>query len=369
MKINKQCGWKKVFLNVLDKDYKLNKKLLLDFKNRESFYNFESNDTFFYLENDNGYKTEIVIISKNTEEITLRYNYKKKRYYISIVDTNHYFQNAISVVLRDEKNLFFREDKSKKIDIIIPKNYDKNKKYGLLLMFDGQNLFDKENSGNYTDKNDPYGSWQIDVSMSMLNKTLGMEYIVAGIEHTDYLRTNELITPTSFGRLKEEGLINDEEKIGYIDHLDDFINQTLLPFLTSNYSIDLNNLGISGSSMGGLGCHYIGIKNLGKYKFILSYTPASALIIDEAWDAFYKQLKFSENVEKLPLFYFFQGKNDELEQLLYYGNLNLTNQLIKNGYPKELIKTYIEESAMHNEIAWRYAFNYMIYDTFKKRAL
>ena len=275
------------------------------------------------------------------------------------------YDEAFSVVLKDEKNLFFREDKSKKIDIIVPKNYDKNKSYGLLLMFDGQNLYDKENCGDYTDKNDPYGSWQVDVSMSMLAKNKDLEFIVVGIEHTDILRTNELITPASFGQLKDDGLIQECEKEGYIDYLDSFINETLLPYIYNKYNIDKQNIGISGSSMGGLGCHYIGLKNLGKYHFILCYTPASALIEDCAWDKFYKKLDLTNNQEKLPIFYFFQGKNDDLEKLLYLGNCNLTNLMIKNGYDTRLIKTYIEESAMHNEVAWRYAFNYMIYEIFK----
>lgn len=362
----KKCGWKKVELTVLNQNHELIKTEKLNFKDNVSSIDFDLNkECFFYLSNEKDYKTETVIISENIETLLLQYNRKKRRYYIEFVDTNNYYQDAVSYVLKDEKNLFFRTDKSKKIDIIIPKNYDIKRKYGLLIMFDGQNLYDKKNVGNYTDKNDPYGSWQIDVSMSMLAKKLNQEFIVVGIEHTDFLRTNELITPASFGKLRDEGLIEEREKEGYIDYLDSFINETLLPFITSKYSIDTNNIGISGSSMGGLGCHYIGLKNLGKYKFILCYTPASALIIDEAWKEFYQQLDFKNNSEKLPLFYFFQGRNDDLEKILYLGNINLLKNLIEYGYPKELIKSYIEESAQHNEVAWRYAFNYMIYDIFK----
>ena len=72
--------------------------------------------------------------------------------------------------------------------------------------------------------------------------------------------------------------VNMIEKEGYIDYLDAFINETLLPFISKKYSIDLNNVGISGSSMGGLGCHYIGLKNLGKYKFILSADGTTAKV-------------------------------------------------------------------------------------------
>lgn len=364
LELIKKCGWRKVVLNVLDKNYKSIRTENLKFIKNISSINFDlDKECFFYLSNEVGYKTEIVILSKNMKKILLQYNRRKRKYYIEFIDTNKYYQDAYSVILKDEKNLFFRPDKAKKVDIIIPKNYSKDKKYGLLIMFDGQNLFDKNNSGNYTDKNDPYGSWQVDVSMSMLNKNLNTEFIVVGIEHTDRLRTNELITPKSFGSLKDERLIDEDEKEAYIDYLDNFINETLLPYITNTYSIDLNNIGISGSSMGGLGCHYIGLKNLGKYRFILCYTPASALIVDSAWINFYKQLDFYNNKNKLPLFYFFQGRNGQLENLLYEGNINLIKNLIDNGYPQELIKEYIEESAEHNEVAWRYAFNYMIYHT------
>lgn len=366
LELKKNCGWKKVYLNVLNEKYELNRTEELKFKNGLTNISFNLNtDFFYYLSNEKEYKTEVIIISENITKAYLAYNRKKRKYYVYFSDEDNLYNKVFSICLKDDKNLFFRQDKSKIIDIIIPKNYDHHKKYGLLLMFDGQNLFDKNNVGNYTVKNDPYGSWQVDVSMSMLAKNLGEEYIVVGIEHTDILRTNELITPASFGALRDEGLIEDYEKEGYIDHLDDFINETLLPYITNKYSIDLNKIGISGSSMGGLGCHYIGLKNLGKYKFILCYTPASALIVDEAWNEFYQKLDFKNNQEKLPYFYFFQGLGDDLEKILAFGNTNLLTNLINNGYPANLIKKYIEPNAMHNEVNWRYAFNYMIYKTLK----
>ena len=239
MKINKLCGWKKVYINILNKKHELIRKELLKFEDKKSNYYFKNKDHFYYLESESGYKTETVIISKNTEEVTLSYNRKKKAYYISIVDTNKYYDDAIQVILEDEKNLFFREDKSKVIDIIVPKNYTPNKKYGLLLMFDGQNLFDKKNSGDYTKLNDPYGSWQIDVSMKNLQRHFDSEFIVVGIENTDYLRMDELMMNNEFGDFKDMVKdFKDPHFIGHLDNLDDFINETVIPFITSKYSIN-----------------------------------------------------------------------------------------------------------------------------------
>ena len=366
LEIIKECGWKKIYINILDSNHQSVRKELLNFNNKKALIYFNlSKEKFYFLSNEKGYITEVVIISELTNKVSIKYNKKTKKYYINLIDDVNLYGCVNSVVLKDNKNLWFRPNKAKKIDIIIPKNYNKNKQYPLLIMFDGQNLFDKNNTSNYTSKNDPYGSWQVDISMSNLSKKTNKEFIVVGIEHTDIWRTNELLTETTKFPLKHKELLEENERIGYIDYLDNFINETLLPYLTSNYSIDINNIGIGGSSMGGLGCHYIGLKNLGKYKFILSFTPASALITDLAWLDFYQELNFKENIDKLPIFYFFQGNNGELENLLYEGYKELINNLIKSSYPNSLIKSYIEPSAEHNEIAWRYAFNYMIYDIFK----
>ena len=45
---------------------------------------------------------------------------------------------------------------------------------------------------------------------------------------------------------------------------------------------------------------------------------------------------------------------------------NLIQNLIDNGYDENLIDSYIEPKAFHNETAWRYAFNYMIYKIHQK---
>ena len=77
-----------------------------------------------------------------------------------------------------------------------------------------------------------------------------------------------------------------------------------------------------------MGAHYIGLKNLGLYRFILSFTPASALVVDEAWINFYKTLKFSQNLAKLPIFYFYQGNSGEFRRcFLIFDFINVVVRL------------------------------------------
>jgi hypothetical protein len=49
--------------------------------------------------------------------------------------------------------------------------------------------------------------------------------------------------------------------------------------------------------------------------------------------------------------------------MLYENNKNLISMLLNNGYNKDLILELIEPTAYHNETAWRFAYNYMIYKT------
>ena len=49
-----------------------------------------------------------------------------------------------------------------------------------------------------------------------------------------------------------------------------------------------------------------------------------------------------------------------LENILYEVNKDLINNLVKSNYKKENIYEYIEERYDHNEVSWRFAFNYFM---------
>ena len=364
LEIVNNSTWKKVYIKLLNKERVevLNQELI--FNNKVATIDIDLSNAFYmYLNNGKLKSTEIMYLSENINQIELRYNSLRKEVDAYFVNPNVKYNEAINYTLKDEKNLFWREDKSKNIHVLLPYNYDENKTYGLMLMFDGQNIYDKNNVGNYTLLNDPYGSWQIDVSLTNIKKHFNKEYIIVGIENADFHRMNELMMNKEFGTFRPLVVGEEYPFVGYLDNLDDFINETVIPFIESKYNIDKDLMGISGSSCGGNACHYVGLKNLGKYKFILCYTPASALYYDECWDKFYKKLDFSKNYSNLPIFYYFQGAKDDLEKMLYENNKNLISMLLNNGYNKDLILELIEPTAYHNETAWRFAYNYMIYKT------
>ena len=72
---------------------------------------------------------------------------------------------------------------------------------------------------------------------------------------------------------------------------------------------------------------------------------------------FYNKIDFNKS---LPYIFYFQGKKGILENILYEVNKDLINNLVKSNYKKENIYEYIEESYDHNEVSWRFAFNYFM---------
>ena len=180
---------------ILNDKYEINRIVKLNSENSTLEIDY-SNDAYLYFMFDDS-KGEIIKISKNISKLELRYNEKTKSndVYLSLLNELDYGEVKV-VTLKDEKNLFFREDKEKIINILLPKEYNHSKKYGVIIMFDSQNIYDINKVGKYTEKNDPYNGWQVETSLASLRELTNKEYIVVGIEDADYYREIEL-TPSS----------------------------------------------------------------------------------------------------------------------------------------------------------------------------
>ena len=347
-------------VNILDANYNFIKQV------SDKIINIE-------LENDEYIKiyvkdkeSELIRLSNLISELEVIYNESKDKLEVNLFNYNESNYGEVRVVtLKDEKNLFFRDDKSKVINILLPKDYSNEKKYGLLIAFDSQNIYDAKKVGNYTSKNDPYGGWQVEATLSKTKDVYNKEYIVVGIEDCDKYRDIEL-TPSSRNYKFKDILYELEETSllkGEMEYFNDFINETLFPYILSNYNIDLDEVGIFGASSGGLASYYIGLKNSSKYKFILTFTPATGFIKDESLKDFYGKIDFNS---RLPFIFYFQGKKGWLEELLYTVNIDLIKNLVDSNYSKDLIDEYLEESYEHNEVAWRFSFNYAM-DVYLRR--
>ncbi len=142
----------------------------------------------------------------------------------------------------------------KKIWVYLPKNYTiSDKKYPVIYMHDGQNLFDNKTAS--------YGEWNVDETLDSINA----QVIIIGIEHGGEKRIDEL-TPYK----------NEKYGGGNADNYLDFIVTTLKPYVDKTYRTKTNahNTALFGSSLGGLVSFYGALKYPNVFGKIGCFSPA-----------------------------------------------------------------------------------------------
>ncbi len=257
-------------------------------------------------------------------------------------------------IFRDEKNLYYRDDRSKKISVFLPESYDGVTPHDVLYFFDAQNLFC--NAGEYTENGDPYGSWQLDVVISELHRQYGKNIIVVGIDNADFYRSQELfMNPNSFGMLSPfaTSIPDDNFSKGHLESLSAFMVGTLHNFIKENYCISENNIGLGGSSMGGIASFFCGIYEMGFFKYVLSYSPAYALYEPGAFENWFKAIDFKKNIDRLPKIHIYSGGGDMLERGLLESSMNMKDLLVRYGYDGDKIFETFDLEKPHNEESWR----------------
>jgi predicted alpha/beta superfamily hydrolase len=130
--------------------------------------------------------------------------------------------------------------RSRQIRLYLPPGYATgNRRYPVLYMHDGQNLFD--------DATAYAGEWHVDETLNALARSGKLELIVVGIDNGQGKRMTELNPWTSMNAEAPEGK-------QYMD----FIVKVLKPLIDKQYRTkpDRANTAIMGSSMGGLISHY-----------------------------------------------------------------------------------------------------------------
>jgi len=256
-------------------------------------------------------------------------------------------------VINDIKNLSHRDDKSKKINVFVPSTYDGATPHGILYFFDAQNLFCE--AGYYTKCGDPYGSWQLDTVLSEIHRQYGKNIIVVGIDNADKYRDHELfMDPSCFGELAPlaSALPDEDYSSGQLDNLLDFIKDTLHPFIKSEYSVN-DEIGIGGSSMGGIAAFYCGLRERDMFKYILSYSSAFGLYQMKAFEKWFSKMDFASTNEALPKIHIYCGGGDMLETMLLPSSREMKSALVKHGYNEDFIFETYDMEKPHNEESWR----------------
>lgn len=227
-------------------------------------------------------------------------------------------------------------DRERRIWIYLPPSYgiSKRKKYPVMYLHDGQNLFDKSTS--YA------GEWGVDETLNHLAKEGYAESIVVGIDNGAEKRMDEL-----------SAFKNEEYKAGgsgnqYLA----FVVETLKPYIDSHYRTkpSRKNTTLGGSSLGALISVYGGVKYPDTFGNIIAFSSAF-------WfnrDALMNYIKESDQSLKKQKYYFIEGEKESFD--MGKDTSKVISLLKAKGVKDKNIYYKVHPDGKHNEAYWNREF-------------
>ncbi|WP_181305480.1 alpha/beta hydrolase [Rufibacter sp. XAAS-G3-1] len=222
---------------------------------------------------------------------------------------------------------------SRRIWLYLPPNYaTSDKKYPVLYMHDGQNLFDAFYSFGGAE-------WGVDESLNEQFESNGREVIVVGIDNGGEERINEY----SPWRNKKLGG-------GKGDAYVDFLVQTLKPYIDAHYRTltDKEHTGVAGSSMGGLISFYAALKYPQVYGKAGVFSPAF-WFAPEIFD-------FAAKTKPAPDLKMFLLAGAKESKQMVPDMARMRDVLVKQGLKPSNLKYEVHEDGEHTEAYWQREF-------------
>jgi predicted alpha/beta superfamily hydrolase len=244
---------------------------------------------------------------------------------------------------------------SRNIDVWLPDSYTSEKRYSVLYMNDGQNLFDSTITFNKQE-------WCVDETIGKLiaANTIS-DCIVVGIWNNGDLRRSEYFPQKAFDLLSEavkDTLINGELK-GEVrgDHYLQFITRELKPFIDKQFSTKRGraNTFIGGSSRGGLisiyaMCEYPDV--FGGAACISTHWPGKLGVgipeIPMAFEAYLSKNLPNPNTHKI----YFDYGTETLDSNYKSYQLEIDKIMKTRGYTAKNWVTLEFKGAAHTENDW-----------------
>lgn len=216
--------------------------------------------------------------------------------------------------------------RTRRIWLYLPPGYAKyGKRYPVIYMNDGQNLFDEYTAA--------FGEWAVDESVDSMIRRNQPGCIIVGIDNGDK-RMNEY-NPYEY---KDFGKGEGDEYV-------DFLAKTLKPYIDKQYRTlaGSNTTIVAGSSMGGLISYYAMLKYPAVFGKGGIFSPAfhTAPQIQQLTDSLGKRL-----TGKL---FFYMGEKEGEENIAQM--LDVTEKLGKKS--SAIVYVVMDPEATHNEAAWR----------------
>lgn len=226
-------------------------------------------------------------------------------------------------------------NRTRRIWIYLPPDYKTSgKKYPVIYMHDGQNLFDDFTSFS--------GEWSVDETLNEIFKETEKSVIVVGIDNGGDKRLSEY-SPWNNTKYKTKG-----EGNLYVD----FLAKTLKPYIDKTYRTQPQSSKtiIMGSSMGGLISLYAAAKYPNIFGKAGIFSPAFWFVSKDL-----KQyLNLNKNNLKNSRFYFVAGKNEDESMVPEIETVD--SLLLRKSVPEKNIFTKIDEDGTHSENYWKREF-------------
>jgi len=224
-------------------------------------------------------------------------------------------------------------DRTRRYQVYLPPGYATSKKrYPVLYMHDGQNVFD--------DRTSFVGEWGVDEAMDDLARTQRLEVIVVAIEHGNDKRINEL-----------KPWDNEKYGKGEAEQYLRFIVEVVKPRIDAQYRTrrDRAHTGIMGSSLGGLTSWYAAFKYPKVFGRIGVFSP-SYWIAPQAYEL--------EPSKRLPagtrMYQLTGGREGDVKA----GDKTVENSermeaMLRHDQPKLKLRAVLDPEGEHNEKFWR----------------
>ena len=224
----------------------------------------------------------------------------------------------------------------------LPPGYDQDeRRYRVLYMHDGQNLFDR-----YTSY---IGEWEVDETLTALAGD-GIEAIVVGLPNIEARRRNEYCP-------FDDAEIGKGQGTAYLD----FLLHTIKPMIDAEFRTlpDVEHTAIAGSSLGGLISLYAlfmgEVQIFGQVGIFSPFLrPGSYAIFDFVRQAPFRPVRLyldvgtreHQNITKDP------HQERRLSQRYLNDVRRMRQLLVEKGYGDDLLQYMEDDGAVHNETAW-----------------
>ena len=237
------------------------------------------------------------------------------------------------------------------IYVWLPPDFDPKKKHDLLIMHDGQNLFDGTKTWNGQE-------WELDEWASkLISENELSSFIIIGIHNSGKKRWSDYFPEKAYNFVTDSNYLGGLKPELNADQYLKYIVEEVIPFIEEKYlksSFDYKTI-IGGSSMGGLISMYAVFEyaNVFDGAICMSTHWPGAIVMENnpLPEAIFKYMR-----ENIPLFnkkrfYFDYGDKGLDEHYPQYSKI-IDSLFLNNGYSQKNYKNLFFKNHWHSEEYW-----------------